>query len=89
MPTIVHRSTPCPTSKPSQPWFGDSRVARIVRLSVEKQIHVRLAGAKLKATVKEMGEALEMREDWDGEVALKVRRAIEISNYSGLGRRYS
>lgn len=83
MPAVVQRLSP-----PSSSWFGIGRVAHIVRLSVGQHLTVRQAGAKLKASPRELREAQEMREDWDGEVALKVRRAIEISNGWGLGRKY-
>lgn len=87
MPMIVQRSKPSQLKKPdspSKPWFGVSRVAQIVRLSIESTI--KQAGAKMKATPKELKEATAMRQDWDGEAMGKVLEALRIGRSTGFSR---
>lgn len=75
----------------SQPWFEDNGIAKLVQLAVVEHLTVSMAVSKFakrlpKFTKKEITEAVEMYNDWRGEVAVKVRRAIEISSSTGLGR---
>lgn len=87
MPMIVQRSTHFQNNHQSiKPWFRTNKIAAIVQLSIGSTIA--WAGAKLKATPKELKAAQEMREEWDSETFFKVRQAIEISNRWGIGRSY-
>lgn len=83
------------SGKATRPWFEDDKIARAVGEAVKagfdfvKYMKSPLyKKRKVKLTNKEEKQAIDMWNEWRGEVAVKVRDSINRSSHTGFGRAY-
>lgn len=81
--------------KATRPWFEETLEAKVVGLAVVSNMSARdyikteeFKKLKITLTKKEKKQAIEMWDEWRGEVAVKVRDAINRSSHIGFGSRY-